>query len=196
MPSQRTTLSIAAGIIVLIGLGVAVSLSRLTTAGPSPLSIGGPFTLSDGAGHQVTDRDFLGRWQLVYFGYTHCPDVCPTTLSGIGAALDKLPKGARTKLGVIFITVDPERDTPKVVGDYAHAFGKDFVGLTGTPAQIAVAEREYRVYAAKHPLKDGDYAMDHSSVIYVIDPQGHFVAVLDDNMAPQDLAQRLQNLGA
>jgi protein SCO1/2 len=196
MPSQRTTLALAAGIVVLIGLGLAASLPRVPTQGAATLSIGGPFTLTDSAGHSVTDRDFLGRWQLLYFGYTHCPDVCPTTLSGIGAALDKLKPEARARIGVIFVTVDPERDTPKIVGDYAQAFGKEFVGLTGTPEQIAAAEQAYRVYAAKHQLKDGDYAMDHSSVIYVINPQGRFATVLDDNLAPGDLAQRLQNLGA
>jgi protein SCO1/2 len=197
MTSSSKGFIIAAGIVVLLGLGLAAFLPRLapTTGGPS-LAIGGPFTLTDGAGRTVTDHDVQGRWQLVYFGYTHCPDVCPTTLSGIGAALNKMPPDARARLGVLFITVDPQRDTPKVVGDYAHAFGPEFVGLTGTPGQITRVEQEYRVYAAKHPLKGGDYAMDHSSVIYIMDPKGGFAGVLDDTLAPQDMARRLEQLGA
>jgi protein SCO1/2 len=194
MATRQGIVGLAAGGIVLLGLAVAATLPRLKQASSGP-SIGGAFTLVDGAGHSVSDRDYRGKWRLMYFGYTHCPDACPTTLSDIGAALDKLPEPARKKLVVLFVTVDPERDTPQVVGAYAKAFGPEFVGLTGSQAAITQVEQSFRVYAARHDLKGGDYAMDHSSIIYVMDPEGHFVAVLDDTLKPADLAQHLEQLG-
>jgi protein SCO1/2 len=195
MATRQGIIALTAGGIVLLGLAVAASLPRLTQASSAP-AIGGPFTLVDGAGHSVSDHDYRGRWRLMYFGYTHCPDACPTTLSDIGAALDKLPEAARRKLVVLFVTVDPARDTPQVIGAYAKAFGPEFVGLTGSQAAITAVEQSFRVYAARHELKGGDYAMDHSSIIYVMDPDGHFVTVLDDTLKPADLAQHLEQLGA
>ncbi len=192
---MRRALLAGAGVALALAIVVLVSRSQGGTS-LQPVSIGGPFSLVNGAGKSVTDRDFRGKFLLLYFGYTHCPDVCPTTLGAMAAALDKLPQAARARIVPVFVTVDPERDTPSVVGRYAHAFGADFVGLTGSPAAIAAAEREYRVYAQKHPLDGGDYAMDHSSVIYVMGPDGRFVTVLDDQMAPGTMAQRLVKLGA
>jgi protein SCO1/2 len=195
MATRQGIVGLIAGGIVLLGLAVAATLPRLTQASSAP-SIGGPFTLVDGTGHTVSSRDYQGRWRLMYFGYTHCPDACPTTLSDIGAALDKLPAPDRKKLVVLFVTVDPARDTPQVIGAYAKAFGPEFVGLTGSQAAITPVEQSFRVYAARHDLKGGDYAMDHSSIIYVMDPNGHFVTVLDDTLKPADLAQHLEQLGA
>jgi protein SCO1/2 len=192
--TQSRLVGLAAGAIVLLGLAIAASLPHLT-AGAAPV-IGGPFTLTGADGRTVTDRDFRGRWMVIYFGYTHCPDACPTTLSDIGAALDKLPEPDRKNIAVLFITVDPARDTPKIVGEYAHAFGPEFVGLTGTEAALAPVERSFRVYAQRHELKGGDYAMDHSSIIYVIGPDGRFAGIVDDSLKPTDIAQRLQQLGA
>lgn len=194
MFTRQGIVGVVAGVIVLAGLGLAASLPRLThAAGPS---IGGPFTLVDGDGKTVTEKTYAGKWRLMYFGYTHCPDACPTTLSDIGAALDKLPAAARQKLVVLFVTVDPGRDTPKVIGDYAKAFGPEFVGLTGTEAALAPVEQSFRVYAQRHELKGGDYAMDHSSIIYVMGPDGNFGGILDDTMKPADIARRLEQLGA
>jgi protein SCO1/2 len=188
--------SVVAGIGVVLALGVLVLIVRPHAApGVQGLTVGGPFSLMDGAGKSVTDRDFRGKFMLMYFGYTHCPDVCPTTLAAMGAAMDRLPPAARARIVPVFITVDPERDTPSVVGAYARAFGPEFVGLTGSAAAIGTAEREYRVYAQKHVLEGGDYAMDHSSVIYVMGPDGSFVTVLDDQMAPGTMAQQLLKLG-
>ena len=149
----------------------------------------------DGSGRSVPDRDFRGRWMLIYFGYTHCPDACPTTLSDLASAVDKLPPADRAQVAPLFITVDPARDTPAVMGDYAHAFGAAFTGLTGSDEQIAAAERAYRVFAQKHPLKGNDYAMDHSSVIYVMGPGGKLAGLLDTGMKPAEMAQRLRELG-
>jgi len=185
---------------VTVAIAVAVLVTRPAPQG-SPqdggaLTIGGPFSLVDGTGKIVTDRDFRGKFLLVYFGYTHCPDVCPTTLGAMAEALGRMPAAARARVVPVFITVDPARDTAPVVGAYAHAFGPEFVGLTGSEAAIADVERKYRVYAQKHVLEGGDYAMDHSSVIYVMAPDGSFDAVLDDQMAPATMAQQLNKLGA
>jgi protein SCO1/2 len=194
MAKRQGIIGLVAGAIVLAGLGLTAMLPRFThAAGPS---IGGPFSLVDGDGKTITDRSFAGKWRLMYFGYTHCPDACPTTLSDIGAALDKLPAAARQKLVVLFVTVDPGRDTPKVIGAYAKAFGPEFIGLTGSEAALTQMEQSFRVYAQRHDLKGGDYAMDHSSIIYVMGPDGHFVGVLDDAMKPADIAGRLEQLGA
>ncbi len=140
-------------------------------------AIGGPFTLVNAAGKPVTDRDLLGKYLLVYFGYTYCPDVCPTTLATVANALDKLSAKA-DRVQPLFITVDPKRDTPSVVGRYTAAFGPRLMGLTGTSEQIAAAEKEYRIYAAEHRTGPGpnDYGIDHSSILYLMGPDGHFIA--------------------
>ena len=154
-------------------------------------SIGGPYTLTDQNGHPRSDSDFHGRWVLLYFGYTFCPDVCPTTLAKMAAALGKLGPQA-DRFVPLFITIDPERDTPSVLKTYLEAFGPRFVGLTGTPSDIAKVAHAYRVYYAKHPLANGNYAMDHSSVIYLIDPNGNFVKAYDDDASPVSLAADLK----
>jgi protein SCO1/2 len=190
---NRVVVGVAAAIVG-VGLGLAASLPRLEHAGTA--TIGGPFALVDGAGHGVTEQALLGRWTLIYFGYTHCPDACPTTLSAIGGALDKLSPAARKAIRVLFITVDPGRDTPAVVGPYAKAFGPEFSGLTGSGAELSKVEQEFRVYAQRHDLKGGDYAMDHSSIIYVMGPDGQFAGLLDDSLSAADMAQKLSHLGA
>ena len=184
---------------VLAGVVLAAGVGWLATRAPHPLGtpeIGGPFALVDGAGHRVSDATYAGFWRLVYFGYTHCPDACPTTLSTLGAALDKLPAEKRAHVKVLFVTVDPARDTPAVIGAYAAAFGSEFVGLTGSAADLAPVEAEYHVYAQRHDLKGGDYAMDHSSIIYVMGPDGRFVGLLDDALSADEMARRLAGFGA
>ncbi len=196
MPRPKLLIGALAGCIVIGGLiAAALVLRPGGTAQKSGVQIGGPFALTNGAGKPVTDRDFRGRFMLVYFGYTHCPDACPTTLSDIGAALDKLPKEARARVVPVFITVDPARDTPGIIGDYAQAFGPEFVGLTGSDAAVAAAEKEYHVYAAKHPLAHGDYGMDHSSILYVMGPDGGFLGVISDGAKPGEIAERLLSFG-
>jgi len=160
--------------VLLIGAG---SFLWLSTGPGNPGGIGGPFTLENGSGKTVTDRDFRGKYMLVYFGYTFCPDVCPTTLNAVADAMDRLGPAAK-EIRPVFITVDPKRDTPSVVKDYAAAFGPSITGLTGTPDQIAQVAKEYRVYYAEHRTGPGagDYTMDHSSILYLIGPDGSFVA--------------------
>jgi protein SCO1/2 len=152
--------------------------------------IGGAFALTDQDGKIRTDADFRGRFMLVYFGYSYCPDVCPTTLAMMSAALTKL--GSRAdRIAPIFITIDPGRDKPPVLKTYLASFGPNFAGLTGTDKQIEGVARAYHVYFAKHLLAGGNYAMDHSSVIYLMGPDGRFVTYYEDEIGPDKLAADL-----
>ena len=160
-------------------------VGRTVTLGEA--EIGGPYVLTDQNGALRDSRDFTGQWQLLYFGYTHCPDVCPLTLELMGDVMERLGPSAR-RITPIFITIDPARDTPKVMKDYVTAFGKEFVGLTGDARSIAVVEKEYRVYARRRDLAHGEYAMDHSSMIYLMDPKGKFVTDYNDVADPQKIA--------
>jgi protein SCO1/2 len=128
---------------------------------------------------------------LVYFGYTNCPDVCPTTLALMSEALKELG-GRATLIAPIFITVDPEHDTPKMLKQYLASFDSRFIGLTGSEQQIAVVAREYKVYSVKRPLKGGGYAVDHSSVVCLMDPSGKFAAVYDNSQPPEQIAADLR----
>jgi len=177
--------------VLLLGTGAFIWLSGGGTAS----LIGGPFVLEDSNGKQVTDRAFLGEYMLVYFGYTYCPDVCPTTLNDVADALDRLgPEAA--KLQPIFITVDPKRDTPAVMKQYTAAFTPRLIGLTGTPEQIADAAKEYRVYYAEHRTGPGpdDYSMDHSSILYLMGPDGKFIAPIRADESGAQMATDLAKL--
>jgi protein SCO1 len=178
--------------VLLLGTGAFVWLSG---AGMTSSLVGGPFSLQDGDGRQITDRDFRGRYMLVYFGYTFCPDVCPTTLNEMADALDRLgPKGG--KLQPIFITIDPKRDSPAVVKQYAAAFSPRLIGLTGSPEQIAQVAKDYRVYYAEHRTGPGpgDYTMDHSSIIYLMSPDGKFIAPIRADASGAEMAADLERL--
>ena len=164
-------------------------LGRVVSTGQA--DIGGPFHLTNQTGKSVSDADFRGRYMLIYFGYSFCPDVCPTTLSVMAQALDKMGNKA-AQITPVFITIDPERDTSKVLADYVKAFGPTFVGLTGSAAQIKDVEKEYRVYAVKKPLLGGNYGMDHSSVIYLMGPDGKLVTYYDEAISPDELAKDLK----
>ena len=189
----------ASFILAVAGLVIAVLLigagGFLWFSGNTGPTVGGPFTLVNGNGQTVTEQAFRGKYMLVYFGYTFCPDVCPTTLNAVADALDKLgPKADR--LQPIFITVDPKRDTPAVMKQYTAAFTPKLIGLTGTPEQIAKVAKEYRVYYAEHRTGPGpdDYSMDHSSVLYLMDPKGGFVAPVRADESADELASELRKL--
>ena len=154
------------------------------------------FTLVDGTGKTVTDEDFRGQYMLVYFGYTFCPDVCPTSLSIVGDALDRLSADELAKLTPVFITVDPERDTAEVVGSYAVNFHEKLIGLTGTPEQIKAAAKGFRAYYAKTNADDpdGNYLMDHSSFTYLIGPDGRYITHFNHGTAPEKMAARLADI--
>jgi protein SCO1/2 len=168
-------------------------MGRVVTSGE--IAVGGPFQLVDQDGKKVSDADFRGRFMLIYFGYSFCPDVCPTTLGVMAEALDRMGADGR-KIVPVFITVDPARDTPKVLKQYMAAFGPRFVGLTGDDAAIGKVEKAYRVYAKKRPLDDakpdGNYAVDHSSVMYLVGPDGKVVTYYDEAISPDDLAADLK----
>jgi protein SCO1/2 len=165
----------------LVGLAGTFAVTVVLLGRPgAPLSsqaatVGGPFRLVDGDGKTVTDQDFKGKPFLVFFGFTHCPEVCPTTLFELSEVFKQLGPDASKTAG-LFITVDPERDTPSVMKDYLSNFDPHLRGLTGDAQAIDTALREYRVYAKKVPLKDGGYTMDHTALVYLMDKQGHFVA--------------------
>jgi len=156
-------------------------------------SIGGPFHLTDQNGKVFTDADLKGKWNLVFFGYTHCPDTCPTALNEISLAMDKLGK-RRDLVRVVFISVDPERDTPPVLKSYVESFDAPIVALSGTAEEVKQAAASYRVYYAKHNRADGGYDMDHSAVIYVMDPQGRFTATFTPDTQADAMATRLAKL--
>jgi len=161
-------------------------------AGSSQQAFGGPFALVDGSGRAVTDRTFRGKWLMVFFGYTHCPDVCPTTLSDIAQALDQLGSLA-SQVQPLFVTVDPERDDPATMRDYTAAFGTRILGLTGTPEQIAAIAKAYHVYYAKHPEGTG-YSMDHSAIVYVMRPDGSPAGFLTPDSGAAVIADRLKSI--
>jgi protein SCO1/2 len=158
------------------------------------VAIGGPFSLEASDGQTVTDKTYRDKWQLIYFGYTLCPDACPTALNDIASAMETLGPLAQ-KIQPIFITIDPQRDTRQVMASYVKAFDNRIVGLTGTPEQIAAAARAFRVYYAKAPDKDAPdgYLMDHSSVIYVMRPGDfRFVATFTHETSSDQIAERLR----
>jgi len=160
----------------------------VTGYAPSPVgqavaAVGGPFQLTDQSGKAVTDADMKGKPFLVFFGFTHCPDICPTTLFDMSQLMKELGPDA-DRAGALFITVDPDRDTPKVMKDYLSNFDPHVRGLTGDPTAINAAIRAYRVYAKKVPLENGDYTMDHTALVYLMDKNGHFVAPFDVSRTP------------
>lgn len=156
-----------------------------------PAAIGGDFTLVDQTGAARTAEDYRGQYLLVYFGFTYCPDVCPTTLAVISGALERLgPAGAR--LTPIFVSVDPARDTPAVLKTYLAGFGPRFVGLTGSDAAIDAIKKEYRVYAVRAPLDGGGYTMTHSNTLYLMGPNGKFITHFDETLGPEKLADALR----
>ncbi len=155
--------------------------------------IGGPFTLTDQDGKRVTDQDYRGKYMLVVFGYTTCPDVCPAELQTMANAMDAL--GAKAdQVNPIFITVDPERDTVERVAGYVKNFHTRFIGLTGSPEEIKQAARSYRVYYAKAEDKGSatDYLMDHSAFMYLMDPQGEYVTHFAYGTAPEKIAASIE----
>jgi protein SCO1/2 len=156
-----------------------------------PAAIGGPFQLTDQHGKAVTDKNLKGKPTLIFFGYTHCPDVCPTSLFEISEVLRAMGKDA-DKVNAVFISVDPERDTPATMKDYLSSFDPHLEGLSGDPAETAKVITSYRVYAKKVPTKDGDYTMDHTALIYLMDRDGRFVSPFNMKRTPGEAAADLK----
>jgi protein SCO1/2 len=180
-----------------IVFAMALILSQPSWAATSSVTIGGPFTLIAPDGTTVTDQTFRGKWLLVYFGYTFCPNTCPMTLNEIATVLEKLGADA-AKLKPLFITVDPQRDTREVLEQYTQSFDPRIVGLTGNPQQIDAVTQEYGAYSARHKTGPGpeDYVIDHSTYLYVMDPGGKFVRAFDADTSGDRIADALRELMA
>ncbi|MGY2902841.1 protein SCO1 [Bradyrhizobium sp. URHC0002] len=177
--------SLAVGLVIM--LWVMGGLRTVT----APAAIGGPFQLTDQAGQSVTEQNLKGKPTLIFFGFTHCPDVCPTSLFEISEVLKAMGTDA-DRVNAWFVSVDPERDTAAAMKDYLSSFDPHLKGLTGEPAAVAKVISSYRVYARKVPLKDGDYTMDHTALIYLMDRDGNFVAPFNLKRTPEEAAKDLK----
>lgn len=190
----RTRVLIAAVCAVVAGIAANYVADRFLAPPPAPQAsrpaIGGAYTLTNHRGETVTEQTYRGKTQLVFFGFTHCPDVCPTALTLVSGLIDQLGPAA-AQMQPIFITVDPERDTVEAMARYVEAFHPSLVGLTGTPEQIADAAAAFRVLYQKVPQSDGGYFMDHSASVYVMAPDGSFRATLDIHESVEVARQRL-----
>ncbi|MBL1257398.1 MULTISPECIES: SCO family protein [Methylocystis] len=188
-PAISKGLLIGAGAVFALIFGVFVAVTSNTPPAPPASAIGGPFQLTSQTGAQVNEKELLGKPYLIFFGYTHCPDVCHTTLFEMSEILRAL--GPDAKVGGLFVTVDPERDTPEVLKDYLANFDPRITGLTGPRAQLEPMLRSYRIYAKRAPGKDEDYAVDHTTVVYLMDKNGRFVTSFNVNRKPEEAAKDL-----
>ena len=197
--NRRLPVYIAVVAAVLLAVAAAIWWQRPAPAPEGNLSgtpIGGPFALVDASGHPVTDRSYAGKWRLMYFGYTYCPDICPTDTANMAEALrlfgHEHPQ-ASARLAPLFVTVDPERDTPAVLAEFTGHFHPAIIGLTGTPQQVADMLKTYRIFAQKVPgATEGSYSVDHLGVFYLMDPENRPVAFLASQTAtPRALADML-----
>ena len=176
---------------LLIGLLVMLWAIGGVKGVTAPAAIGGPFQLIDQSGATVTEKNLQGKPSLIFFGFTHCPDVCPTALFEMSEILRAMGKDA-DRVNAYFFSVDPERDNKDAMKDYLSSFDPHLKGLTGEPAAIAKVLTAYRVYAKKVPLKDGDYTMDHTALTYLMDRDGRFVAPFNLNRKPEEAAADLK----
>jgi cytochrome oxidase Cu insertion factor (SCO1/SenC/PrrC family) len=184
--------AVLAVVVIVAASWVLLAPTTRSMAGGEAL-VGGPFTLTDQHGAEVTEQDFAGRYRLIYFGYTYCPDVCPMSLANMTQALDLLPPEAAEQVVPIFITVDPERDTVEQLAEYAPLFHPRLVALTGSPEATKAAAQAYRVYFAKAGDTDSDaYLMDHSTFIYLMGPDGRYVRHFAHDAAPEEIATAIE----
>lgn len=194
-PPLRRFLGVGLGLLIVAAAATTSLLVAYRSSEPilATPALGGRFALTAADGSVVTDRSYPGKWLLVYFGYTYCPDACPTALSNIAGALAKLGPTA-DKLQVLFITVDPGRDTPKVMGDYVKNFDPRIVGLSGSAQQITAAAKAYKVYVSPHTGDGEGYLVDHSSFVYLMDPNGKLARLLASDTPADGLAAQLRPL--
>ncbi|WP_454683209.1 SCO family protein [Ancylobacter moscoviensis] len=193
MSNRRVLLLLAAfvvGAVVIVASALAL-LPQTPTAVSTQTTIGGPFELTDQDGQKVTQDTFLGAPTLVFFGFTHCPDICPTALFEMSQLFEALGSDSRKVTG-LFITVDPERDTPEVMKSYLGSFHPSIQGLSGTPEQVAAVIKAYRAYAKKVPTQGEDYTMDHTAIVYLMGKDGSFVAPFNLKRPPAEAAEDLR----
>lgn len=180
----------AAGALILV-TAVTLFLPEPPPKVTGQAAVGGPFSLTDQNGRPITEAALKGKPTLIFFGFTHCPDVCPTALFEMSEIFNALGPDAG-KAQAFFVSVDPERDTPDVLKSYVSSFSPQIVGLSGTPEATEQIKREFRVYSRKVPLKDGDYTMDHTAVVYLMDKDGNFVAPFNSKRPPAEAAAELK----
>ncbi|MCF8469626.1 MAG: SCO family protein [Parvibaculum sp.] len=200
--TRNRMIILAAGIAIAVAAGLWLSEFVAGTAGPASAPgassgqarVGGPFTLVNQNGESVSDEDFRGRFMLVYFGFTFCPDVCPTELSIMSAAIDALGDEGKN-VQPIFITIDPERDTPDVMARYVKLFHPRLVGLTGTPEQISDVATAYHVFYRKveDASSSADYTMDHSSIVFLMGPDGEYLKLFSPGTGPDKMAEEIKS---
>ena len=204
LPRSKLVLAFAVVMLLLSGALLATTIAirqhapdvSAESSARAGAAIGGPFTLVASDGKTVTDQTYRGKWMLIYFGYTFCPDACPTALNNLSVALKALGTDADT-VQPLFITVDPKRDTPAVMAEYLKAFDPRIVGLSGSQAQTDAAAKAYHVYVEVQKGGGGDnYLVDHSAYFYVMDPQGKFVDVIAGDVSGTDMAARLRKMMA
>ena len=195
MPTPLTVALAQAGkrllagvLVVTLGFIACAPGGAQPSAPPEGASISFSLTAADGSA--VTERTYRGKWLIVYFGYTFCPDVCPTTLMEIAGVLRKLGPRVETVQG-LFVTVDPKRDTPEILSEYVKSFDPRIIGLTGVPAQIAVTAKSFNVFYERRDTDDGGYVYDHTALIYLVDPDGKFARALAGNADAQQIADAL-----
>ncbi len=177
--------------LVVFSAAIFLVTGKSPVQAPAPSAIGGPFRLIDHNGQTVTEADLKGKPFLVFFGFTHCPDICPTTLFEVSEILGKLGPDAG-RVNALFVTVDPERDSQDKLKDYLSSFHPQLRGLTGDGAAVAAMEKTYRVYSKKVPVDGGGYTMDHTALVYLMDKEGRFVAPFNMKLKPEDAAAELR----
>ncbi|MFM8858921.1 MAG: SCO family protein [Methylocystis sp.] len=187
MPVSKTLL-ICAGLFFAVIFSAFVILTNNHSTPPA--HIGGPFQMTTHLGANINEQDLTGKPFLVFFGYTHCPDVCHTTLFEMSEILRAL--GPNAKINALFVTVDPERDSAEVLKDYLSNFDSRIIGVTGTRSQLESMLREYRIYAKRSPGNNIDYTVDHTTVVYLMDKNGRFVAPFDVSRRPYDAARDIE----
>jgi protein SCO1/2 len=188
---RRIVLPVISLTVTIILLAIAAYFIFQKGDGQGTSAIGGAFSLTAQDGRTVTEKDLLGGPSIVFFGFTHCPDICPTALYDIGQIYSALGADG-DKLKVFFMTVDPERDTQELLKTYLSSFDPRITGLTGSTDSIAQTMKVYRAYARKVPLENGNYTMDHTALVYLMDAQGRFVSSLHFDRPPADIAKEIR----
>ena len=193
----RAALWIVVGLAVLIGLAIAFEKGRSgnSNAGASIVSFGGPFTLTAPDGATVTEKTLAGKPYAIFFGFTRCPDVCPTSLARM-ATLRKQLGADGMKFNIVFVSVDPGHDKPADIGNYVALFGTPIMGLTGTDTQIEQIKKGYGVFSAKVPQPGGDYTIDHTAAIYLMNAKGEFAGTIDHQESEATALEKLKRLVA
>ena len=196
MPARKAVIGAGAALAVLVLAGAGVLGYRALSGNnvvASVAEIGAPFELIDDDGNPITEKAFLGHPNLLYFGFTRCPEVCPTTLYEMAGWLNTLGEEGRD-IRAFFVSVDPERDTPEIMKGYAEAFTDRVTGITGDPAKVEALLKAWRVYYGRVPTEDGDYTMDHTASVFLVDPQGHFQGTISYGEQTDVALQKIRNL--